>query len=295
MANVYQMVTDRITAQLQQGCIPWRRPWTGATVEDGGAINYVSRHPYSLINQMLLGRPGEYLTWKQVEELGGKVKKGAKAGMVVFFTKLALKEQPQAGTQADGQKQEEDDTRLIPFLRYYYVFHLDDVEGIATKVVPGERRTVEPIAAAERVVEGYLSRQPALRFHNDRPSNRAYYSPSLDEVVVPMLSQYDCPEEYYSTTFHELTHSTIPASRCDRVAENANAHFGNNVYSREELVAEIGSAMLCNRVGIEVERAFKNSVAYIKGWLKALGNDPKMIVWAAARAEKAAKFILNEF
>lgn len=291
MANVYQMVTDRIIAQLQQGCIPWRRPWTGASVENGGAVNYVSRHPYSLINQLLLGRPGEYLTWKQVEELGGKVKKGAKAGMVVFFTRLALKELP----KPDAQEEKEDDARMVPFLRYYYVFHLDDVEGIATKVVPGERPQVEPIEAAEQVVAGYLSRQPALRFHNDQPSNRAYYSPSRDEVVVPMLSQYDCPEEYYSTTFHELTHSTIPACRCDRVAENENAHFGNKVYSREELVAEMGSAMLCNWVGIEVERAFKNSVAYIKGWLKALGDDPKMIVWAAARAEKAAKFILNEF
>ena len=71
MANVYQMVTDRITAQLEQGNIPWRKPWTGASVDNGGAINYVSRRPYSLINQLVLGRPGEYLTWKQIEELGG--------------------------------------------------------------------------------------------------------------------------------------------------------------------------------------------------------------------------------
>ena len=107
--------------------------------------------------------------------------------------------------------------------------------------------------------------------------------------------QYDIPAEYYSTTFHELTHSTIPASRCDRVRENANAFFGNADYSREELVAEIGSAMLCNRTGIDVDKAFRNSVAYIHCWLKSLKDDPKMIVWAAGRAEKAAKFILNEF
>ena len=155
--------------------------------------------------------------------------------------------------------------------------------------------TVQPIEAAEKVIADYLSRQPKLRFQNDKPSNRAYYSPGQDMVVVPMLSQYAIPAEYYSTTFHELTHSTIPASRCDRVSENASAFFGNEDYSREELVAEIGSAMLCNRTGIEVEKAFRNSVAYIKGWLKALKDDPKMIVWAAGRAEKAAKFILNEF
>ena len=290
MANVYQMVTDRITAQLEQGVIPWHKPWTGASAEDGGAINYVSRRPYSFLNQMVLGKPGEYLTWKQVEELGGKVKKGAKAGMVVFYTKLTIKD-PTFINPENG----EPETRTIPYLRYYNVFHLDDVEGIESKLSqPGAEPKAEPIEAAEKVVADYLSRQPALRFQNDKPSNRAYYSLTEDKVVVPMITQYKIPEEYYSTTFHELTHSTIPESRCDRKAENARSFFGNEEYSREELVAEIGSAMLCNRIGIEAERAFKNSVAYIKSWLGALKNDPKMIVWAAGRAEKAAKFILNE-
>lgn len=292
MANVYEMVTERITAQLKQGNIPWRKPWTGTTAEEGGAINYVSRHPYSMLNQMLLGRPGEWLTWKQVEQLGGKVKKGAKAGMVVFYTQLKFKDS-KPGAQAGADDEEKEYT--IPLLRYYNVFHLDDCEGIATKLVPGAAPTVQPIEAAEKAVADYLLRQPALRFQNDKPSDRAYYSLTEDRVVVPMLSQYADPAEYYSTTFHELTHSTIPASRCDRKAENAQAFFGNTEYSREELVAEIGAAMLCNRVGIVAERAFRNSVAYIKGWLKALDNDPKMIVWAATRAEKAAKFILNEF
>jgi len=290
MANVYQMVTDRITSQLEQGNIPWRKPWTGASVDKGGAINYVSRHPYSLINQMLLGKPGEYLTWKQVEELGGKVKKGAKAGMVVFYTKLAIKDDTLINPENGEPK-----TKTIPYLRYYNVFHLDDVEGIETKISPGQAPEEQPIEAAEKAITDYLSRQPRLRFQNDKPSNRAYYSPSQDMVVVPMLSQYGITAEYYSTAFHELTHSTIPADRCDRVTENTNAFFGNEDYSREELVAEIGSAMLCNRVGIDCEKAFRNSVAYIQGWLNALKNDPKMIVWAAGRAEKAAKFILNEF
>lgn len=290
MANVYQMVTDRITAQLEQGDIPWRKPWTGASAKDGGAINYVSRRPYSLINQLVLGKPGEYLTWNQIEELGGKLRKGSKAGIVVFFKRLTVQDKtfinPENG---------EPETRTIPLLRYYNVFHLDDIDGIETKIVPGQAPEVEPVEAAEKVVADYLSRQPGLRFQNDKPSNRAYYSPAQDLVVVPMLSQYRIPAEYYSTAFHELTHSTIPASRCDRVSENANAFFGNEDYSREELVAEIGSAMLCNRVGIEAKKAFRNSVAYIQGWLKALKNDNKMIVWAASRAEKAAKFILNEF
>lgn len=289
MANVYQMVTDRITAQLEQGTIPWHQPWTGINSDNGGAINYVSRRPYSIINQMLLGKPGEWLTWKQVEELGGKVRKGAKAGMVVFYTKLTIKDETLINPE-DGEAE----TRTIPYLRYYNVFHLDDVEGIESKIKPGEAPKVQPLEAAEKAIADYLSRQPKLRFQNDKPSNRAYYSLTEDRVVVPMLGQYRIPEEYYSTTFHELTHSTIPESRCDRKAENARSFFGNEEYSREELVAEIGSAMICNRLGIEAKKAFQNSVAYIKSWLGALKNDPKMIVWAASRAEKAAKFILNE-
>lgn len=290
MANVYQMVTDRITAQLEQGNIPWRKPWTGVSADEGGAVNYVSRRPYSLINQLILGKPGEYLTWKQVDELGGKVRKGAKAGFVVFFKNITIQDKtfinPENG---------EPETKTIPLLRYYNVFHLDDVEGIESKISRGEAPKVQPLEAAEKAIADYLSRQPGLRFQNDKQSNRAYYSLPEDMVVVPMLSQYRIPEEYYSTTFHELTHSTIPESRCDRKAENARTFFGNEEYSREELVAEIGSAMLCNRLGIESARAFKNSVAYIKSWLGALKNDPKMIIWAAGRAEKAAKFILNEF
>ena len=291
--NVYQMVTDRITEQMKKGIIPWQRPWTGVGAEDGGSINYVSRRPYSLINQMLLGKPGEWLTWKQIGDLGGKLRKGATAGMVVFYRVVVLKKGQEA--PAEDAEDTQDGGKRIHLLRYYNVFHMDDVEGISSKINQGEPRpAAEPIEAAEAAIAGYLGRETALRFQNDKPSNRAYYSPAEDKVVVPMMSQYGVREEYYSTTFHELVHSTIPETRCDRKAENAGAHFGNSVYSREELVAEIGSAMLCNRVGIACERAFRNSVGYIQSWLEALKNDSRMIVWAASRAERAAKYIMNE-
>ena len=294
MANVYQMVTDRITEQMAKGIIPWQRPWTGVGAEDGGSINYVSRRPYSVLNQLLLGRPGEWLTWNQIKDLGGKLKKGAKAGIVVFYKNIVLKGGQSAPADAETEDTQ-DGGKRISLLRYYNVFHLEDVEGISSKITPGEPRpAAEPIEAAETVIAGYVTREAGLRFQNDKPSNRAYYAPGQDLVVVPMHSQYTVPEEYYSTAFHELTHSTMPESRCDRKAENVGAHFGNSVYSREELVAEIGSAMLCNRTGINCERAFRNSVAYIQSWLEVLKNDNRMIVWAASRAERAAKYILNE-
>lgn len=285
--NVYQMVTDRVIEQMKKGIIPWQRPWTGTA----GTINYVTRKPYSLLNQMLLGREGEWITFKQLKERGGSIKKGAKAGIVVFYGKYTYTKEE----KEDGQETTVVKEHTIPVLRYYNVFHIDDCTGIESKLEskPAAVAT-EPIGNAEAIIDGYVGREEGLTFKNDQPSNRAYYNPFSDTVVVPMLSQYTIVEEYYSTTFHEFTHSTMAESRCNRKKENALAAFGSKNYSREELVAELGSAMLCTVAGLNSDKAFKNSVAYIQGWLKALANDNKMIVWAASRAEKAARYIMGE-
>lgn len=285
--KVYQMVTDRIIEQMQNGIIPWRKPWHGAkaTGEDV-AISYVTRRAYSQINQWLLGnKPGEWLTFKQIQDNGGKIKKGAKGSFVVFYTKYEFK--------TKDEETGEEKLHCIPILRYYNVWHLSQTEGIKSKIVPGEKVEVEKDGLAEKIIADYISRT-GLKFHNDKPSDRAYYSPALDMVVVPMHEQFSSQSEYYSTTFHELTHSTLKEDRCNRKAENENAFFGNEDYSREELVAEMGSAMLCSRCGIEVEATFKNSVAYLQSWINVLKNDMKMIIWASSRAEKAAEFIWGE-
>ena len=280
------MVTDRVMEQMKNGIIPWHRPWSGTA----GTINYVTRKPYSLLNQMILGREGEWITYNQLKQLGGSIKKGAKAGMVVFYTPFSyLKEE----VKADGTKEQV--TKTIPVLKYYNVFHISDCKGIESKLEAGKPApSLEPIEQAEAIVNGYVGREQGLTFKNDEPSNRACYCPSSDTVVVPMLSQYAEVEEYYSTTFHELTHSTMAESRCNRKKENRMAAFGSADYSREELVAELGAAYLCTVAELNSEKAFKNSVAYIQGWLKALANDNKMIVWAASRAESAARYILGE-
>ena len=295
--SVYQMVTDRIIAQMEKGIVPWQKPWGGVA---DWAISYESRKPYSLINQFLLEKPGEYLTWTQIKAHEGTVKKGAKSKFVVFFSfvpdkKLLAAKERKAAAEGRSLTDRERKSCTFPVLKYYTVFHIEDTEGIESKIKqvdPAEK--INPIETAEQVINAYLERETTLKFQNDKPSGRAFYSPTLDEVVVPMLSQFQLPEEYYSTAFHEFTHSTIPASRCNRVTENANAFFGNHDYSREELVAEIGAAMLCSHCGIESKSSFRNSIAYLQNWLKALKNDNKMIVWVAARAEKAARYILGE-
>ena len=284
--NVYELVTNKVMEQMKQGIIPWHRPWTGVA---DGAINYVTRKPYSLLNQMLLGRDGEWLTFKQIKERGGSIKKGASAGMVVFYTKFAYTKDTRKddGTIVAEEKE-------IPVLRYYNVFHISDCVGIESKMDTQPKNETQPIERAEEIVNGYVTREQSLKLHNDTPSNRAFYCPATDEVVVPMISQYKDAEEYYSTTFHELTHSTMKKSRCDREADNKMAAFGSKDYSREELVAELGAAYLCTNAQLNSEKCFRNSVGYLQGWLRALANDSKMIVWAASRAEKAARYIIGE-
>lgn len=279
--NVYEMVTNRIISKLQEGIIPWQRGWTGTV---NGAYNYKTKRRYSLLNQLLLSHNDGYLTFKQVQEMGGKVNKGAKSEFVVFW-KIMRKEDPNEKDK-DGKPV----VNTIPILRYYNVFWIGDttIERKDIEVVEHD-----PITEAEDIISEYVTRETSLTFTNDRPSNEAYYSPTTDEVVVPMLSQFPVKEEYYSTAFHELTHSTGAAHRLNRLSTGQSAAFGGEDYSKEELVAELGAAMLVNHCGIEIEKTFNNSAGYIQGWLKALNNDQRLIVSAASKAEKAVEFILT--
>lgn len=284
-ANIYQIVTDRICEQLNKGIIPWNRPWTGVS---DGAISYTTRKPYSLLNQMLLGEDGEYITFNEVAKLGGKVKKGAKSQMVVFFKKYVKEE---SGINPDTG--EEENKEKISFaLRYYNVFNIKDCEGIPAKIREKKRLFTDD-KTGEEVISEYINREAlnGFTFENIK-GNRAYYSPSLDKVVLPLKEQFKKEGEYYSTAFHEIAHSTLKDCRCNR-KQKETVHFGDEDYSKEELVAEITSANICSVTGIETASTFQNSVAYIQSWLRALQNDTKMIVFASSQAEKATRYILG--
>lgn len=286
--DLYQEITDRIIAELEQGIIPWEKPWCGVR---SGAISYATGKPYSLVNQFLL-KPGEYITFNECRKRGGKVKKGAKAHMVVFWKVLYREKKDSNGnviTDNDGKPC----TEAIPFLRYFNVFHIDDCEGIEPRwndKLPTEN--AQPIEAAEQALKGYIARS-GVGFENNK-QDRAYYSPALDCISLPLMEQFTEIAEYYSTAFHEATHSTGHKSRLNRfTGDAANALFGSESYSKEELVAEIGSACIMHDLGIETPGSFKNSAAYIQNWLKVLKNDKRMIVNAASKADKAARLILN--
>lgn len=275
--NVYQLVTDRIIDELEKGLIPWEKPWTGVR---GGAYNRITKKPYSLLNQMLLKHPGEYATFKQWTELGGKIKKGSKSEIIVFW-KILEKEK----INDKGEKEKVS----IPILKYYNVFHISQVEGVEPLEKPFEE--VTPIAKADQIIIDYVAREK-ITFEECK-SDKAYYSPTSDRVVVPLKEQYKHINEYYSTTFHELTHSTGHKTRLNRLETGMIASFGSETYSKEELVAEIGAATLLNMLGIGTAKTFRNSTAYIQSWLQVLKNDNKFIVSAAGRAEKAVNYILG--
>ena len=279
--NVYDMVTERIIAELEKGIIPWEKPWTG--VRDG-AFNRITKRPYSLINQMLLQHRGEYATFKQWSELGGHVRKGEKSEIVVFWKILEQLET----NEETGEKE----IKKIPLLRYYNVFHISQVDGVEPLAPEQLNNDITPIEAGDKIITDYITREH-LNFIECK-SNKAYYSPSADTVKVPLKEQYNLINEYYSTTYHELIHSTGHKNRLNRLHTGAIAAFGSEDYSKEELVAEIGSATIMNMLGIETTKTFRNSTAYIQSWLQVLRNDNKFIISASSKAEKAVNYIMNQ-
>ena len=199
-ADVYKMVTDRIIAELEKGKIPWEKPWTGTR---SGAYNRITKKPYSLLNQILLGRDGEWATFKQWTDLGGHIKKGEKSSFVTFW-----KMQTYTDIQEDGTEIE----KIIPLLRYYNVFHISQVEGVEP-LKDVELIENQPITEAETILNNYWTREGITV--EQEASNRAYYSPMRDLIHLPLLGQFQKVEEFYSTAFHESVHSTMKKSRCD--------------------------------------------------------------------------------
>ena len=272
--DIYAEVTSRIMQQMESGVIPWRKPW----IASGAAVSHATGKPYSLLNQMLLGRPGEYATYAQIQKAGGYVKKGEKASMVVFW-KWIQQEDEETG-----------EIKEIPFLRYYNVFHIDQCEGLKAKHQKELPNTANADEAADAIIHDYCERSGVKLQHQE--GDRAFYSPSSDSITLPLLAQFAETAEYYSTAFHELTHSTGHASRLNRLEKTA--FFGTEAYSKEELIAEIGAAALVNHAKLETSSSFRNSAAYVQNWLKVLKDDKRFIVSAAGKAEKAVALILGQ-
>lgn len=294
--DIHEAITNRIIEQLAQGVIPWQKPWKVSGIKIKGAnglrrvaFNRITKTAYSPLNQMLLSRAGEYATFAQWKKLGGTIRKGAKAEMVVFWSTGYKKK----GEDDDGNEIDVYVTYDFPVLKFYNVFHINDVDGVkpleAIELNEGTTETFDSVETAERIAQEYSRREHCeIHFGGDS----AFYHPVHDYIQLPRRAAFENNVgEFYSTMFHELTHSTGAESRLNRL--DKGQRFGNESYSKEELTAELGAAGLLSILGIETEATFTNSAAYIQNWLKVLKNDSKMIVSAATRAEKAIKYIIN--
>ena len=279
--NVYEIITERILGKLEEGTVPWRKPWRGG--EAGMPRNLQTGHPYRGINVFLLAAAGYaspyWLTFRQARQRGGSVRSGEHGTPVVFWKWHRPQEQ-----DAEERRRR----RRIPFLRYYTVFNIDQCDGVSVPVTSmPPQRELSPIKRCEEVVAG-MPDAPAIQ----KGRTQAAYLPARDTVIMPARSKFESAEAYYATLFHELAHATGHERRLDRPAVMDAATFGSHDYSREELVAEMGAAFLCGHTGIEAA-TLANAASYIDGWLRVLRGDSRLVIQAATHAQKAADFILG--
>jgi antirestriction protein ArdC len=277
--DVYAIINERIIEQLNKGTVPWRKPWADA----GLPKNIISGRHYQGINLMLLAmecyEQNLFLSFKQVHDIGGKIKKGEKGLMVVYWNTVENKE------EVPVQAEESTEQKKNAILRYYYVFNIAQCEKIPEQYLPKERETKE-LPSCESIVKA-MPQCPPIK-HKE---NAAFYNLTQDFVNMPKKRSFKKDESYYSTLFHELVHSTGHESRLKRNTVMQMAELGGEAYSQEELVAEIGTCYLQSVAGITSE--FQQSTAYIQGWLGKLKNDKRFIFQAAKAAQKAVDFILN--
>jgi antirestriction protein ArdC len=269
--DIYAKVTNLILNQLRQGVIPWRKSWKTFYPQ-----NFVSKNGYQGINFILLSMldfaSPFFLTFNQAKKLGGNVLKGSTGQPIVFWKIInGFKE------DANGDIK----NSHAPFIKNSTVFNLTQTDLYKEE----EPQQLEVRPNAEELLNS-LSFIPEIK----HGKNRAYYSPTLDFISVPPQKDFDGVDEYYSTLFHEVIHSTGHASRKDRF--KPDQYKGDENYSFEELVAEIGSAFLCSMCGID--NTLQNSASYIKGWLSHLQDNQKLIIKASTQAKNAVNFLLNK-
>lgn len=273
MASNIDKITDAIIEKLEQGEIPWVKPWR----ESGLAKNWSTGREYSGMNMLFLEPGKEYATFNQITAAGGKVKKGAKSKVIHFFSP----EQREV-TRINEKGDEEKLLQQAFVYKKFNVFEVGkDTEGLNLKWQNKVQEKFDPVHEMENIISNY--KNPPQITHS---GNEAYYSPSKDLVSVPTPEAFKSTEAYYSTLAHELVHSTGSEKRLNRLFPDK---FASTNYAKEELVAEIGSAFLLNEAGIKKD--IDNTTAYIQSWLKALKNDKTLLMTAIPKAINAVNHI----
>ena len=290
--DVYSIVTERIIEKLEAGTIPWHKPWRSI----GAPQNLVSKKSYRGINVWLLTMQGYispyWATLRQINELGGRVRKGEKSTPVVFWRIYVdgVEVRANSDQHEPEHEQEEGQGRRRFVLRYYSIFNTEQCElpaSVSEKLAFPEQRQLDPIEACEKILTG-MPNPPEIVHAGDQ----AFYSPITDRITMPPRGLFANAEEYWSTFWHEAGHASGHRTRLNRDSITEAAPFGSATYSVEEIVAEMTAAYLCGITGIE-NRTIDNSAAYVAGWLRQLRDQRKLIIHAAAQAQRACDYILN--
>lgn len=287
--SIYKIISDRILQIISQpGKLMWRKEWSASNGGNSSLPhNYITGKNYRGVNLWYLlswGGSNSWLTKKQIQERGGKLKEGAKGREVAFYFK------GKAETIVDEDGNIKSKTIAAPAMLYYIVYNLDDTIGVKPINRKSETVKVNPIQTCEEIVEMMPKRPPITNDGGDR----AFYSPGTDSVHMPKMEAFKQEQYYYATLFHELVHSTGHSKRLKR---DLTGTFGSKSYAKEELVAELGASFLCGEAGI-LYYTLDNSAAYVAGWRSRLINnikdDSKFFFKAASDAQRAADFMLSQ-
>jgi len=299
--HLYQVVTDKLIALLESGVAPWQRSWN----QYGLASNYANGHTYTGINAFMLNffpsfEIPLYMTYKQAKDLGGQVRKGAKAELVFFYKTLykdgdgkSVKPQNVNNRRAAGE-----DIVTIPSPKKFHLFNISDIDGIDFTMPDGSPLRgaggdpAGPLQACDDFVATFRNAPEIL--HED--TNRAFYSITHDRINMPPLPRFASSQEYYHVLFHEQIHASGSADRLNRpgiTLPTEERARGTTAYAFEELIAEIGASYLCQHAGISSQPLQENSAAYLEGYLTHLRKDKKFVIQAASAAQKAVDYLLG--
>jgi len=278
--NLYVEVTDRIVAELERGAAPWIKPWS-ATAGQNVPQNAVTNRRYSGCNVVLLWmaqaagyRTPRYLTYKQAMELGGHVRKHEKGTKVYFVKQLQVRDKDAAGDEAE--------TRIVPMLKEYTVFNIDQCEGLPDRVLTSGEVKARNKDARDATIDEFMACSGAdIR----EGHGEAFYVPSHDFISMPAFEAFKSATHFYGTAFHELGHWTGHKSRLDR---DLRHRFGERAYAAEELVAELCAAFLCAEFSIDGDL---RHAGYIASWIGLLKTDSRAFFTACSKAQGAADYL----
>jgi antirestriction protein ArdC len=275
--TIDETITARILKQLEAGTVPWRKIW-----KVGLPKSLVTREEYGDVNSLVLGSTeftSQYwLTYHDARRLGGHVRKGERSSPLVYWQWRTAEELKRLADET-GQ---EDQAPCVPYVSP--VFNLDQVVGVGTPP-QDDLRHKNRLQVAECLFEIMPDKPEIVHTVTAQPA----YSPRLDRVTMPHLSQFNSADHFFCTLYHELTHATGHPKRLNRFSETAGDQFGK--HSFEALVAEFGAAFLCGFSGIQNSETESLQASYIQGWAQVFRQDSRLLVRAASAAQRATDYI----